>query len=54
MEELVKLMQHPQSGIAVKNNQQFMLRMPNSFSGVDLVSWLTKTLGINETGIYDV
>jgi regulator of G-protein signaling len=50
MEELIKAMQHPQNGVPVKTHQIFLATIPCSFSGEDLIAWLTNQLKIDEIG----
>ena len=50
MEELVKQMQHPQNGVAIKTHQMFMVTIPSSFCGDELISWLVNRLEIDEIG----
>lgn len=45
--ELVKLMRHPDTGVPLKAVKSFLSRIPDVFTGEDLVTWLRKTYDID-------
>ena len=45
--ELVKLMRHPDKGVPLKAVKSFLSRIPDVFTGEDLVTWLRKTYDID-------
>ena len=45
--ELVKLMRHPETGVPLRAVKSFLSRIPDVFTGEDLVGWLRKTYDID-------
>ena len=45
--ELVKLMRHPDTGVPLRAVKSFLSRIPDVFTGEDLVGWLRKTYDID-------
>lgn len=54
MEQLVKAMQHPQTGVPIKSQKLFLTTVPNAFSGEDLIEWMTSHLDVKDNGIYNL
>ena len=45
--ELVRLMRNPETGVPLKAVKSFLSRIPDVFTGEDLVTWLRKTYDID-------
>ena len=50
MENLVKAMQHPQTGVPVRSQKFFLTTIPNAFTGDDLVGWMINRLDLKDNG----
>jgi hypothetical protein len=53
MEQLVKSMQHPQTGVPVKSQKLFLTTVPSAFTGEDLIEWLSNRLDIKDSGLFN-
>lgn len=47
MEQLIKAMQHPQTGVPVKTQKLFLTHIPMSFTGENIIEWLINRLSID-------
>lgn len=50
MERIVKAMQHPTSGVPVRNQKLFLTTVPNAFTGNDISEWITQKLNVRDSG----
>lgn len=48
MEALIRRMQHPETGVPVRSQRQFLTSIPCAFQGYDLVEWLVEHLDLDE------
>ena len=51
MENIVKAMQDPKTGIPVRTQKIFLATIPNSFTGEDLIQWMVGKLDLNDNGL---
>ena len=47
IEELVRMMKDPHSGVPLRAVKSFLSRIPDVFTGEDLVQWLRKSYGVD-------
>lgn len=47
IEELVRLMKDPMNGVPLRAVKSFLSRIPDVFTGEDLVQWLRKSYGVD-------
>ncbi|CAF5138853.1 unnamed protein product [Rotaria magnacalcarata] len=48
MERIVKAMQHPTSGVPVREQKSFLSTIPNAFTGTDVSEWIIKKLHVKD------
>ncbi|XP_022236282.1 regulator of G-protein signaling 7-like, partial [Limulus polyphemus] len=48
MEQLIREMQHPETGVPVRSQKLFLTSIPCAFMGYDLVEWLMDRLDIED------
>ncbi|XP_015191300.1 PREDICTED: regulator of G-protein signaling 7 isoform X2 [Polistes dominula] len=52
MESLVEKMLNESTGVPVKTVKSFMTKTPSVFTGTDLISWMMKTMDIDDQAVY--
>lgn len=53
MERIVRAMQHPATGVPVREQKLFLTRVPNAFTGNDVSEWLMQKLNIRDPSKYE-
>ena len=53
MENIVKAMQHPQTGVPVRSQKLFLTTIPNAFTGQSMLDWMTNKYGIKDRGSFE-
>lgn len=48
MEDLIKKMKHSEKGVSIKTVKSLLTKIPDVFSGEDLVAWLVNNLGFDD------
>ncbi|XP_071489894.1 regulator of G-protein signaling 11-like [Diadema antillarum] len=49
IENVIRNMQHAESGIPTRSQKVFLSSVPCAFSGIDLIDWITKSLDVHST-----
>lgn len=50
MENLIKEMQDPETGVPVRSQKVFLTSIPAAFAGYDIIEWLMERLSIEDSG----